>query len=262
MSQADIELWIKFALSRTDQTIFQSLLNKFKTNYEKSADTVQKLQKKTTKAKGTGFEVFCKIWLKAKNYPQVYLLKEVPQDILDTLNLPRNDLGIDLIAVDSAGKYTAVQSKYKLGSRYRANKVSWKELSSFHDLCSRTGPYARRITMTNCVGVRHVGDPDPKDQTIAFNTFNNADRAFWLKMIGSVGHVLGDGTENKDIREDEVKVENKVDEVKTDIKKIEIINKPIKLNLLPADAKPIINNASVIVARELRAKYFEKKLTK
>ena len=258
MSQKNIELWIKFALSRTDRTIFESLLDKFQTNYEKSADTIQKLQKKTTKSKGTGFETFCKMWLKAKNYPQVYLLKEVPQDILDVLNLPRNDLGIDLIAIDSNGGYYAIQSKYKLGSKYRANKVSWKELSTFHDLCSRTGPYLRRITMTNCVGVRHIGDKDEKDQTIAFNTFNNADRAFWLKMIGSEGHRLGDGSEAGVEIIIENKIENKTDAIIEN--KVQVMPK-IKLNIVPTGTVPIINNASTTTLRELRSQYYRKKLT-
>jgi hypothetical protein len=255
--KAQIELWIKFALSRPDRTIFANLLDKFQTHFEKSADSIQKLQAKTTKAKGNIFEVFCQMWLLAKGYPVVYLLSEIPDAILGELGLSRNDMGIDLIAVDSNGGYSAVQCKYKLGSRYRANTLSWKTLSTFHALCGRTGPYKRHIIMTNCVGVRHVGDKSEKDQTIAFGTFNNADRAFWLKMIGCIGHKLGESKD--DIQPPQIQPPQ-IQPPQIQPPQIQPPQIQPKLKIIAEGEKTIISAPSVSTLRELRANYFLSKL--
>ncbi len=154
--ESQIELWIKFALSRQDRSIFTSLLDKFQTHFEASASSIQELKKKTTKAKGGIFEVFCKMYLKAKGYPIVYLLSEVPEDLLANLGLRSHDTGIDLIAIDKNGKYSAVQAKYRLGSRYRANTLSWKTLSTFYSTCYKSGPYVKHIVITNCIGIRNI----------------------------------------------------------------------------------------------------------
>ena len=192
--ESEIELNIKFALSRTDRTVFENLLDKFQTHFEKSATNIYELQKKTTKAKGTHFEVFCKLYLKAKGYKTVYLLKEVPDELMMKLGLKRQDVGIDLIVEDHDGQYSAVQSKYKIDrskSTGKPNVLSWKSLATFYALCDRTGPFVKYIVMTNCVYTRKFGHKDPKDKTIAFNKFNNEPREFWLRMINSEGHRLG-----------------------------------------------------------------------
>jgi hypothetical protein len=263
--ETQIELWIKFALSRQDRTIFSSLLDKFQTHFESSASSVQELKKKTTKAKGGVFEVFSKMYLKAKGYPIVYLLSEVPTELLANLGLRSHDTGIDLIAIDSNGKYSAVQAKYRLGSRYRANTLSWKTLSTFYATCSKSGPYVKHIVITNCVGIRNIGDRTEKDQTIAFQTLNNTDRAFWLKMIGSEGYKLGDGTETKETINSIANIENKEiinqqnNIVEPQIPETQEPLKP-KLNIIPEGQRVVINNAPTATARELRAKYFMNKL--
>jgi len=82
----------------------------------------KKLEELTTsgqsKLAGDIFENVCKYFLKTAPQYQtklknVWLLKEVKEDLKRKLNLPNSDEGIDLIAETFDGKYWAIQSKYR-----------------------------------------------------------------------------------------------------------------------------------------------------
>ena len=69
------------------------------------------------KRKGDCFEVFTKLCLeihpKYKTIlKKIWLLKNVPAEVHEYLNLPKPDEGIDLIAETKEGKYWAIQCKY------------------------------------------------------------------------------------------------------------------------------------------------------
>ena len=71
-----------------------------------------------SKLAGDIFENVCKYFLQTAAQYQtklknVWLLKEVKDDLKRKLNLPSTDEGIDLIAETFDGKYWAIQSKYR-----------------------------------------------------------------------------------------------------------------------------------------------------
>ncbi len=62
---------------------------------------------------------------------EIWLLKDVPLNILGQLNLPLKDYGIDLIMKDSDGLFHPIQSKFRMNTE---TVVDWKELSTFFGL--------------------------------------------------------------------------------------------------------------------------------
>ena len=88
--------------------------------YEKPVHNLQEMKQRNQKVKGDIFECFCKQYLiHCYGMITVWLLSEVPDDVLLKLNLKRKDYGIDLIGIDKNGKYHAIQAKF----RKRRNKL-------------------------------------------------------------------------------------------------------------------------------------------
>jgi hypothetical protein len=83
-------------------------------------------------------------------------------------------MGIDLIGYHKGGYY-AVQAKYRNRTAKTRGSgsvvVSWKTLSTFYALVSRTGPYAGHWVMTTADCVRHVGKKSDKDHSVCFRRF-------------------------------------------------------------------------------------------
>ena len=161
---------------------FNEFLNFCQDYYDQPVTTISELKsKRCNKFKGDLFELFCYKYLKfVLKYDQVWLLKEVPDEVLQSLNLKRNDMGIDLIVYSSnsngnsgSSGYSAVQCKFRSKPK---NKVSfgvpWKELSTFYALVNRTGPYVKHIVITTANYVRHVGSKGIKDLSICSGTLN------------------------------------------------------------------------------------------
>jgi hypothetical protein len=147
------------------------------------------------KIRGDMFEDFCVEYLKhVKGYDNVWLLEDVPEELLAKLGMQRRDVGIDLVA-EKAGKYSAVQCKYKKQETMKTKIVTWKALSTFYALCMRTGPWDKYIVMTNCSYVRHMGKKTPKDVSYCLGTLRKTTKEEWLAMCGSggVGHVVSAG---------------------------------------------------------------------
>jgi predicted helicase len=111
----------------------------------------------------------------------VWLLKDVPDELLAKLSLKRPDVGIDIIA-EHQNKYYAVQCKYKKHVSHKKNVVTWKQLSTFYALVLRTGPWAQYIVMTNCDYCRHMGKKTAKDVSICLRTFQNITQEQWVQM--------------------------------------------------------------------------------
>jgi superfamily II DNA or RNA helicase len=85
-----------------------------------------------TKSMGNAFEQLTKLYfqinpLYRSKYEEVWLLDEVPSKDLEYLDLPRQDLGIDLIA-KSGDEYHAIQCKYHSD---KTNTVKNSEVSTF-----------------------------------------------------------------------------------------------------------------------------------
>ena len=62
--------------------------------------------------------------------------------------------------------------------------ISWKSLSTFYALTSRSGPWKKYIVMTNINGCRHIGKKNDKDLSICIKTFQNMSSFDWLKLAG------------------------------------------------------------------------------
>lgn len=139
------------------------------------------------KIRGDMFEDFCVQYLKhVKGYDNVWLLEDVPEELLVKLGMQRRDVGIDLVA-EKGGRYSAIQCKYKKQEATKTKIVTWKALSTFYALCMRTGPWDKYIVMTNCAYVRHMGKKTPKDLSYCLGTLRKTSKEDWLKMCGEAG---------------------------------------------------------------------------
>lgn len=178
---------------KSPNNLFDEFLKECQSFYDKPAHSLLELkQRKNTKIKGDIFEEFSVLYLKhVKKYNNVWLLKDVPDEILVTLNMKRRDMGIDLI-VEHNEDFYAVQCKYKKGCTFKKNILSWKQLSTFYALCMRTGPFKKYIIMTNCDYTRHQGDKTEKDLSICLKSFQNITKDEWLLMCNKVGEKIND----------------------------------------------------------------------
>ena len=64
------------------------------------------------------------------NLENIWLYKDIPNDVLKLLELPNKDKGIDLLAKIN-GEYYAIQSKFRHNS-YKI--ITWNELPTFFGL--------------------------------------------------------------------------------------------------------------------------------
>ncbi len=148
------------------------------------------------KSHGDIFEYFSKLYMiLVLGIETVWLLNDVPEHILQILRLKRQDVGIDLIGIDSLGRYYACQAKYKdrantiapstsRAQRSGARKVSvtWREISTFFALTSRTGPFHKIIVITTADYVRHMAPKTPKDISVCLGTLRKLSHEQWTKM--------------------------------------------------------------------------------
>lgn len=200
----DVIQCIRFSLTKDNQNIFESIMDRVKLHYEKPCNDIASFSRRTTKNKGDVFEIFCQMYLISLDfYDHVWLLHETPKDIKDKLGLKNQDVGIDIVC-QRKDKFYAVQVKYRKKPKHKlVNVLTWKQLSTFYALCARTGPFEKQIVMTNCDYVRHQGKgKNDSDYTIAYKRFANTKRKQWEKMIGFEGNKLDD---NKNISKDKMR---------------------------------------------------------
>jgi Restriction endonuclease len=179
-----MDLHALFLRPRPDGTsLFDLFLTECQKWYDQPAHTFTEMRvRDNKKVRGDVFEEFCVKYLKhVRKLKQVWLLKDVPDELLTTLSLKRQDVGIDIVA-ESDGKYYAIQCKYKKHVSHKKNVVTWKQLSTFYALVLRTGPWAQYIVMTNCDYCRHMGKKTAKDVSICLKTLQNITTAQWVEM--------------------------------------------------------------------------------
>jgi len=149
------------------------------------------------KVRGDIFEDFCVLYLRnVGGYDNAWRLEDVPPEILEKMGMKRQDFGIDII-VEKAGKYSAVQCKYKKHVGSKINMVTWKALSTFYALCLRTGPWEKYIVMTNCSYVRHQGKKTQKDVSIGLKKLQTMTSDQWVSMCNLVGQTISVVTTEK-----------------------------------------------------------------
>jgi hypothetical protein len=183
--------------------IFDLLMEEIENYHEEPVHTISDLKRHTsTTLKGNMWEDLCVLVLiHVKGYDDAWRLQDVPEDICLKASLNTRDIGIDIIAQKGSSLF-AIQCKYKKnrGLGYNPNgkskgykskgSVSWRELSTFYALCSRTGPWIKHIVMTNCAGVNRMGTRDEKDLSICEKSFQNISPDQWRSMINMTGHRL------------------------------------------------------------------------
>ena len=179
MALAHMQSAVKKALSHDD------VWTQFVMNLKSSAHASISDIKREKLVLGSAWEEFCRMYLLDVGYT-VYMLADTPAEVLASLGLRRNDVGIDIIAYNPSGLPCAVQCKFR--SR---GVVAWRELATFEALCARSGPWHSHIVMTNAACVRREGKSS-KDATIAQRRFASLDRMFWMRIIGAgEGRVVG-----------------------------------------------------------------------
>lgn len=168
---------------RDPVNLFDEFMTECQKWYEQPAHSfVEMRTRDNKKIRGDIFEDFSVLYLKhVRKYDQVWRLQDVPTEVLDQLGLKRQDVGIDIIA-EKAGKYSAVQCKYKKHTSVKKNILTWKQLSTFYALCLRTGPWEKYIVMTNCEYARHEGKKSYKDLSICLRTFRKTSKNDWFNM--------------------------------------------------------------------------------
>uniref|UniRef100_A0A6C0CIG7 Mrr-like domain-containing protein n=1 Tax=viral metagenome TaxID=1070528 RepID=A0A6C0CIG7_9ZZZZ len=175
---------------------FEEFLKCAHSYYSEPVHSLQDIKKRdNTKLRGDIFEYYALLYFKSDPkgwYTDAWLLEDVPKDILEELGLKRGDLGIDLILRDKAGKYSAVQVKYRTANKYKSKTVvGWKQLSTFYAIALKTGPYAKHIIFTNADYVRHVGKKTELDRSICIGSLRKIDSKRNQNMIAKADAELG-----------------------------------------------------------------------
>lgn len=173
--------------------IFDRFIQRCQLYYDQPAHSLAEIKlKMNKKLKGDIFEHFClKYCQTCLCFPEVWLLGDLPEEILKKLNLKRQDFGIDLIARDQDNKYYAIQAKYrKHTNRKEYSALTWKQLSTFHALTSRTGPYQQHIVITNADYCRQMGRKTKKDKSICYRSLRGIKLDQWMTLAGMPGRRL------------------------------------------------------------------------
>lgn len=182
------------------------------------------------KIKGDMFEAFCYLYVKnILKHDEIWFYKDFPFELKQKLNLTKNDYGIDLISKIN-DEYYAIQCKYKKPSE-KIQLISWRSLSTFYALTTRSGPWKKHIVMTNVNGCRHIGKKSEKDLSICIKSFQNLNHFDWLTLL---------------------EVEEKPQTLLSDEKNTENI-----INVKPTKDKPTKDELTKDELRELRLKFYQ-----
>jgi hypothetical protein len=200
MSEHNTQIYsaIYTALSKSEGNVFEHIEEIFQTEFHKPSSSMIELRRKTEKSKGDLFESFCVLYLQKKGYT-CWKLKDLPDDIRESLHLTKQDVGIDLIAKctsnhkkeeDRIDLWFPVQVKFRSESKDNQGRtirrVTWRDISTFLSLCTRTGPengWSRHMIFTNANSVCWKGKKNKKDYTIARATLTSQDKIFWSSFI-------------------------------------------------------------------------------
>lgn len=193
-NQSQLETILYKILSRRQQNLTTSLLDIILHEmdhyaYSLKSHTLDDI-KKNNRNKNIGdiFEEFSKLYMKhVLGYTNAWLLGEFPDNLKKQFKISNQDKGIDLF-VEKDGKYSAVQVKFRKRCKTRKTGLPWKQLSTFHALCPRTGPWEKYIVFTNCDYVRYEGNKSQKDLSICYQRLSRINYDDLIKMIQIKGH--------------------------------------------------------------------------
>jgi hypothetical protein len=186
----DLRKLLHTVFLRSPSNLFDEFIKECQVWYSQPAHSLQEMRTRDNKKiRGDIFEEFCCLYLKeVREFQEVWLLSDLPEELLEKLSLKRRDMGIDIVVKHNEEWY-AVQCKYKTPTN-KKSYITWSALSTFYAMCLRTGPWAMYIVMTNCDYTRHQGPKGPKDLSICLGTFRNLSSNDWLKMCNVEGQSL------------------------------------------------------------------------
>lgn len=187
-----------------DMTIFEALVQEMEKTTRVPVHDVTALRKRESKkAKGDLWESFCKQWLltlPSQPYANVWLLSEVPSEVLSLLGLKRVDSGIDLIAqirnvahsptqkcgYDPRSAFVPIQCKFRGKTKTGKDRpLQWEMVNSYVALCSLTGPWRTGLIMTNTTGFGRRSVPVAnRFRTMGKRTFMRTGHLQWCRMAG------------------------------------------------------------------------------
>jgi len=140
----------------------------------------------TASEKGIAFERLTQLYLQtAPEYrtelQNVWMLRDVPSDIRQGLNLPSPDEGIDLVAATRHGEYWAIQCKFR---SQRDKPLTRRELGTFTSLafntCNNIALAVVAHTSSRPVGKRHLMRHTVE---IGLDRFQSIDRDTWSQIL-------------------------------------------------------------------------------
>lgn len=145
-----------------------------------------KLKVLPNKEKGDLFEQFTVYLFKLHPWysditKEIWLLDDVPPTHLEKIKIPEKDYGIDLVLLDTDGKYSAIQCKYR---QHRHEIISWAELATFVGLTFGTsGKFSRGYLVTNTYDITKNVENAEKVISIYGNFFDdNMPDGFFEKI--------------------------------------------------------------------------------
>ena len=129
------------------------------------------------KEKGDTFEELIRLHLLSD---PVYITKlanvwhhtEVPQRVIDELDLPQPEIGVDLVAQTRDGGYWAIQCKYH---QDRTGNVGYSELKTFFAITERQQTYDRLSHRLVCTSANGVSDRVSKAHPNKLGFLTSAD---------------------------------------------------------------------------------------
>lgn len=140
-----------------------------------------------TVQKGNLFEYITKYYLLIEpiyqtKFKNVWLLKEVPNDVRKYLNLPDNDEGIDLIAQTKEDEYWAIQCKYRSDE---SSSISRDDIATFldisHNICKNIS-HKLICSTASSQSYKFNKFYDDKISFLLSDTWNNLDNEFFNKL--------------------------------------------------------------------------------
>lgn len=170
-----------------DKNLFDLIANDINNIVDnKIAHNITELKDKNNfkKEKGDLWEAFCFLYLlHILQHDYVWFYKDVPPQMKEKLNLTKNDFGIDLISIKD-GKYYAIQCKFKKPLT-KVQIISWRSLSTFYAIVTKTGPWEKHIIMTNVNSCKHIGEKTKQDLSLCIGTFRHTPHFDWLKITST-----------------------------------------------------------------------------
>jgi hypothetical protein len=184
------------ATSSSQTNIFDEFIKQLEQYYTRSVSSLRDIKQRDNKrAKGLAWEIFCRDWLLTDGkFVNVWLLNDMPADLIAQLKLQKMDNGIDLVGQTKTG-YWAIQCKYRKPTNKRGHTtIPWATLATFVGLCAVSGPWQKQVVMTNLVGVTRKVKTN-NDFSICVGSFRSTSRERWMKLCGDyIEHRLSDDT--------------------------------------------------------------------